>query len=343
MAFYCGHYHGHSPDLGLRDSLVTPDELRQIMPHAGDRAERFAEPLRRAMIEFEIDTPERQAAFLAQIAHESGSLRYVKEIASGEAYEGRTDLGNVRPGDGVKYKGRGLLQITGRHNYAQCGEALGLDLISQPDLLEEAENACRSAAWFWKDRGLNELADRGDFKLITRRINGGYNGYQDRLAFYSRAQKILGFAIPWLYGIAGLLVITVGMGIAVKVQSARLNTEKEAHAVTRAQLKAFKAETERIGKEAEARVKQAFEKQERITGEVKNSYEKRLAALNAKYRRLRDDRASTGGGAVPAVPDASRPVDDAARDTRLLEVLRYAEEQTAKLVELQEWVRQQSR
>lgn len=172
--------------------MITADELRQIMPHAGSRAETFAEPLRKAMMEFEIDTPLRMAAFIAQIAYESGSFRYVKEIASGGAYEGRADLGNDEPGDGIKYKGRGLIQITGKANYRECGRDLGLDCVEHPELLETPENACRSAAWFWSKRKLNDLADRGDFKLITKRINGGYNGYQDRLKYYSKAQEVLG-------------------------------------------------------------------------------------------------------------------------------------------------------
>lgn len=177
--------------------MITADELRAIMPHAGARADTFCEPLRQAMQEFEIDTPARMAAFLAQIAHESGSLRYVREIASGQAYDVgalAVRLGNTPEDDddGERYKGRGLIQITGTDNYRQCGAALQLDLLAHPELLEEPLNACRSAAWFWKSRGLNELADRGDFKLITKRINGGYNGYQDRLAYYSRAQQVLG-------------------------------------------------------------------------------------------------------------------------------------------------------
>lgn len=170
---------------------MTLEELKQIMPHAGSRAETYHPFLLQAMDEFQINTPQRQAAFLAQIAHESGSLRYVKELASGEAYEGRKDLGNLYPGDGVRYKGRGLIQITGRANYAECGLALAADLTHRPELLETPELACKSAAWFWWKRGLNELADKDDFKLITRKINGGYNGYQDRLAYYERAQQVL--------------------------------------------------------------------------------------------------------------------------------------------------------
>ena len=170
---------------------ISLEELTSIIPHSHQRAEIFLEPLQAAMNEFEINTPQRQAAFLAQIAHESGSLRYVHELASGEAYEGRKDLGNDQPGDGIRYKGRGLIQITGKANYCACGDSLGVDLVGSPELLEGTDLACRSAAWFWQDRGLNELADKGDFKLITKRINGGYNGYQDRLAFYERAQEVL--------------------------------------------------------------------------------------------------------------------------------------------------------
>lgn len=169
--------------------MITIQQLRTIMPLAGGRAAMFCEPLNAAMAEFGIDTPARQAAFLAQIAHESGSLRYVRELASGIAYEGRLKLGNTHPGDGVRFKGRGLIQITGRDNYRAASIALFGDyrLLNDPALLEETENACRSAAWFWHSHGLNALADVGDFERITRRINGGLNGLQDRNAYYARA------------------------------------------------------------------------------------------------------------------------------------------------------------
>jgi putative chitinase len=170
---------------------VNISELKEIMPYAVNRAEKFLEPLNDAMDEFEINTPLRQSAFLAQLAHESGSLRYVEEIASGAAYEGRSDLGNTQEGDGKRFKGRGLIQITGRANYAQCGAALGLPLLEQPELLEETVNACRSAAWFWHSRKLNELADAGEFRLITKRINGGLNGFADRQNYYNKAKETL--------------------------------------------------------------------------------------------------------------------------------------------------------
>jgi len=167
------------------------DQLLTIMPFSGRKAALFLNSLNAAMAEFDINTPARQAAFLAQIGHESGQLRYVRELATGHAYEGRHDLGNIRAGDGVCYKGRGLIQITGRANYAACGAGLGLDLLTHPDLLEQPVNACRSAGWFWKTRGLNALADDGDQLRITKRINGGTNGLADRLALFAVAKRVL--------------------------------------------------------------------------------------------------------------------------------------------------------
>lgn len=173
--------------------MLTASELRAIMPHAGARVDLFLEPLNAAMQEFAIDNPDREAAFLAQIAHESGSLRYVRELASGEAYEGRANLGNTQPGDGARFRGRGLIQVTGRTNYRACSLALFRDerLLASPELLEAPELACRSAGWFWKSRGLNPLADQQAFRIITRRINGGLNGLAERLAFWERAKSVL--------------------------------------------------------------------------------------------------------------------------------------------------------
>lgn len=170
---------------------MTADQLRKIMPQAGAKADLFAGPLNGAMTEFEINTKARQAAFIAQIGHESGQLRYVRELASGNAYEGREDLGNTMPGDGMKYKGRGLIQITGKANYVALMMALGIDCLEHPEVLEEPVNACRSAGWFWKTNGLNELADQGNFLVITKRINGGTNGLDDRQALWAKAKEIL--------------------------------------------------------------------------------------------------------------------------------------------------------
>ena len=170
---------------------LTLQQLITIMPNARSKAGIFLPALDAAMVEFDINTPTRQASFLAQVAHESAQLRYVRELASGEAYEGRVDLGNTQRGDGVRFRGRGLLQVTGRSNYAACGKALGLALLAQPELLELAANACRSAGWFWQTKGVNALADAGDQERVTRRINGGVNGLAERLAFYQTARKVL--------------------------------------------------------------------------------------------------------------------------------------------------------
>ena len=176
--------------------MITTDLLRRIMPESGPRAALFTVPLVTAAAEFDINTAERVAAWLAQLAHESGQLRYVRELASGEAYERRRDLGNTQPGDGARFRGRGLIQITGRANYEQLRVALGLDCVAHPEILEDPHNAARVSGWFWKGRGLNELADGGtvNFTKITRRINGGTNGLADREMFYSRARAALGLA-----------------------------------------------------------------------------------------------------------------------------------------------------
>jgi predicted chitinase len=148
------------------------------------------------MDEFLIDALLRKAAFLAQIAHESCELRYMEEMASGEQYEGRKDLGNTRPGDGRRFKGRGPIQLTGRANYARFGDLLGLDLLANPRMAAQPEAGFRIAGLFWKQHNLNELADAGKFDQITRVINGGTNGAADRRAYYERAKRILQPDVP---------------------------------------------------------------------------------------------------------------------------------------------------
>ncbi|MEO0855054.1 MAG: D-Ala-D-Ala carboxypeptidase family metallohydrolase, partial [Cyanobacteria bacterium J06648_11] len=176
--------------------FVTGEQLQRIMPDARSQyIERYLAPLNAAIYEFEVGTGTRAAMLLAQLAHESGSLNYREEIASGRAYEGRLDLGNTQPGDGVRYKGRGLIQVTGRANYREIGQALGLPLEQYPQWV--ADNpviSARCAGYFWRSRDLNLVADAGDldaFKKVTRRINGGYNGLDDRIAFWERAKAEL--------------------------------------------------------------------------------------------------------------------------------------------------------
>lgn len=141
-----------------------------------------------------IDTPLRQSHFLAQIGHESGELRFRAEIANGQAYEGRQDLGNTNPGDGQKFKGRGLIQLTGRANYAEYGRALGREneLLNHPELVEtETQLTIDVAGWFWAKRGLNNFADADDLTTITKKINGGLNGLEDRRRLLKRAKALL--------------------------------------------------------------------------------------------------------------------------------------------------------
>jgi putative chitinase len=174
---------------------INAQQLQQILPNAGKRAGVFVPVLNTAMQRYQIVGTKRVAAFIAQIGHESGQLVYVREIwcptAAQARYERREDIGNTVTGDGFKYRGRGLIQITGRANYAACGEALGLDLINRPELLEQPQYACLSAAWFWATRGLNTLADADKFETITRRINGGLNGQADRLKLWAKALEVL--------------------------------------------------------------------------------------------------------------------------------------------------------
>ena len=176
--------------LGLNLSVAQLTEIAAFADPA--QIELLYHPILRTLAEFDLTTPLRQAHFLAQLCHESGSFNYLEELASGEDYEWRDDLGNVQAGDGVRFKGRGLIQITGRANYGDCGDALGQDLIATPTRLADPDLACRSAGWFWNTRYLSAFADRDDVDTITYRINGGYNGYDERVEFLNAAKAVLG-------------------------------------------------------------------------------------------------------------------------------------------------------
>jgi predicted chitinase len=168
--------------------VITTNQLISIMPHCPlEKAEEYSYYLELAMSDGEITTIPRAAAFVAQLAHESGELRWWVEQSGGMAYECRADLGNICPGDGPRFKGRGPIQITGRDNYRRASVALGVDLENNPELASRPDVGFRVAVWFWNTHGLNALADAGDFTTITRRINGGLNGTQQREAYYRRA------------------------------------------------------------------------------------------------------------------------------------------------------------
>lgn len=159
------------------------------MPYSADKADVFADPLTIAMRQYEINTPQRQAAFIANVATETESLHLMKELSDGAAYQGR--MGNVNPGDGALFVGRGCPQITGRYMYDLCGKALGLNLIESPQLLEDPKWAAMSGGWFWSFHGFNGLADKDKFGSIVHAWNGGFNGLDERLQCWLTARRAL--------------------------------------------------------------------------------------------------------------------------------------------------------
>ena len=180
--------------------ILTPQIIAAGTGAAPSRAAIFAPFMRVACEHYGISEPLDIAAFLAQTGHESGHLVFTKEIwgptVAQRAYEPpsakATELGNTQPGDGRRFCGRGLIQITGRANYALAAGELDLDLLNHPELLEQPEHAAMSAAWFWWSKNLTPLALAGNFVALTRRINGGTNGLVDRQALYSAAKKAMG-------------------------------------------------------------------------------------------------------------------------------------------------------
>lgn len=183
---------------------------------------KWLEPLLEAFEKYEINTPERQAAFIGQCMHESGNFKHLEENLNYSAdrlcavwpsrfpnaemaapynrnpekiankvYSSRMGNGDEESGEGYAYRGRGVVQLTGKDNYQRCGDALGIDLVGNPDLLKEPKYAMLSAGWFWNKTGLNSLADAGDLETMTKRINGGLNGLSDRVAHIEHAQQVL--------------------------------------------------------------------------------------------------------------------------------------------------------
>lgn len=208
---------------------LTPEQVMAATGSNRANAERFLHHIQAACKAFDITTPKRVAGFLSQIGHESGGMATLEENlnysvdallkmfgrhrisevdarkfgrtatqrANQEAIAnalyggefGRKNLGNTEDGDGWRFRGRGLKQLTGRDNYFRCGKAIGLDLIANPEKLAEASNAAMSAGWFWKTNGLNELADRGDVVAMTKKINGGTIGLDQRKKLYAAAMS----------------------------------------------------------------------------------------------------------------------------------------------------------
>lgn len=202
-------------------SYITHEQLCSFFEDTDEEwLKEFVEPLNKACEEFEINTPQRIAMFLAQVGHESGGLsvfaenlnysgdrlkqifpKYFKTVNPAEyaknpqkianrVYASRMGNGDEASGDGYRFCGRGAIQLTGRTNYTKCGEDLEVDLINNPEWLEEPEGAIRSAAWFWDSRDLNEWADKGDVVTVTKKINGGTIGLEDRKELYEEALEI---------------------------------------------------------------------------------------------------------------------------------------------------------
>ncbi|HWL27960.1 MAG TPA: glycoside hydrolase family 19 protein [Burkholderiaceae bacterium] len=177
---------------------ITLEQFRLATGLPEHRASEWYGHVRGACLEYGIVSMTRIAAFLAQIGHESVSFTHTVEIwgptAAQKRYEGRIDLGNTQPGDGSRYRGRGLIQITGRDNYQRLQDILGAEVVDKPQMLEQKYLAARSAAWWWAYHGCNELADSGDFRALTKRINGGYTGLEDRTRRWEKAKLHLGAA-----------------------------------------------------------------------------------------------------------------------------------------------------
>lgn len=203
---------------------ITKEQLREMMPLAANSSlEKYLAPLNHQMSKGGVDTPLRIAHFIAQLAHESGSFKYDTENLNYGAgalkavfgkyfktqemldeyarqpekianvvYANRMGNGNAASGDGWRYRGRGLIQLTGQNNYEACGKGIGVDLIESPEVLSiDPEISVAAAVWYWNSRKLNQYADEDNIEKITRRINGGYHGLDDRKEFLARAKKAL--------------------------------------------------------------------------------------------------------------------------------------------------------
>ncbi|HAD96525.1 MAG TPA: glycoside hydrolase [Cryomorphaceae bacterium] len=206
-------------------ATLTTDMLKAIMPSGKtSQLELFCPALNRQLVTYQLQSPLRQAHFLPQVAHESGSFNYTSEnlnysasalrqvfgkyftddaianqyarkpekIAS-RVYASRMGNGDEASGEGWKFRGRGLIQLTGKDNYTSFGQSLAIDLLTDPDSVStNPDHAVQAACWYWDVNKLNQDADRDDIKTITRKINGGYNGLDDRTAFLNRAKQVLG-------------------------------------------------------------------------------------------------------------------------------------------------------
>ena len=175
---------------------MTTEEWEKVILKVSPRGKPWivlglADQMERMASEFKIDTPLRQQHFIAQCAHESDGFQTTREYASGRAYEGRRDLGNTQKGDGERFRGRGLIQLTGRFNYTAASQALGEPYVDKPELVEVFPAAAIVSGWFWAKNNINQHADRDDVRAVTKVVNGGYNGLKERTAYLSTARTAI--------------------------------------------------------------------------------------------------------------------------------------------------------
>ena len=172
---------------------MTASQLAELVGPV--KADQWIDAVNETFETYAINTPLRQAHFLAQVLHETGGLRWLRELwgptPAQERYEGRKDLGNTQPGDGFTYRGRGAIQLTGRANYEQYSKHCGVDVVLDPSLVERPPHAMLVAGWYWQSRGLNAYADLDDVETVTRRVNGGLNGFDDRVHWLTEAKQVL--------------------------------------------------------------------------------------------------------------------------------------------------------
>lgn len=178
--------------------IITPQVLKQIVHPKGNHGilEALAPAMTEILPDYEITSWLRVCHFIGQAAHESDGFNVLEEYASGRAYEGRHDLGNVHAGDGVTYKGRGIFQLTGRANYRAIGAKIGVDLENNPHMAADPELSVHIACLYWNSRKLNAWADQDDYETITKKINGGLNGFDDRIRLTDEAKNLLADQFP---------------------------------------------------------------------------------------------------------------------------------------------------
>ena len=179
--------------------VFSPSDMSGLLIQADasispENAANYGPTLLATALKYQINTPLRLAHWLAQLLFESGSLKYTEELASGSAYENRRSLGNTQRGDGRRYKGRGLFQITGKFNYNRYGKFAGFDAVAHPERLATLPYAADSAGWFWAPgtpQDLNRIADKDNVVLVTKLINGGHNGLASRRRHLSNAKEAI--------------------------------------------------------------------------------------------------------------------------------------------------------